>query len=447
MKRFLTIAVLAVIALSALAGDISITVYNNNRALIHEERLIDLQKGEFTFNFTGVPPLIDPTSVLLHAEGIEILEQNYEFDIASPRKIIEKMSGQRIRVIMDDGSLIEGKLFPTEGQGMIVISDDKAVNILNESQIMHYSFPQMPEGFVEEPTLIWHLRSAEAGKKTAEVSYLTGGMSWHAEYIAVVGDKSLGYNGWVSIENRSGQTYDNAGLKLMAGDIHTVDMMKKGRRGITAAAMEFDGAGNRQFEEKSFFEYHLYTLQRKSTVRQNEIKQISLFPEAEVKYKKEFVFEGSRNKKIGVYISFKNSESAGLGMALPGGKVRVYQQDDDGSLEFIGEDMIDHTPKDEKVRLQIGNAFDLVGERMVKDSRQLGRYDREEDVEISLRNHKDTEVTILVKENFYGNWKILNSNIGFKKTGANTVEFNVTVPPHRENEEFLLKFTVRYSRS
>jgi len=446
MKQFLTILILSTIALSALAGDISITVYNNNRALIHEERLIDLQKGEFTFNFTGVPPLIDPTSVLLHADGIEILEQNYEFDIASPRKIIEKMSGQRIRVIMEDGSLIEGKLFPTEGQGMIVISDDKAVNILNESQIMHYSFPQMPKGFVEEPTLIWHLRSANSGKKTAEVSYLTGGMSWHAEYIAVVGDKSLGYNGWVSIENRSGQTYKNAGLKLMAGDIHTVDGMKKGRRRVAAMAVE-DSFGGNQFEEKSFFEYHLYTLQRKSTVKQNEIKQISLFPEAEVKHQKEFVFEGSRNKKIGVFISFKNSESSGLGMALPAGKVRVYQQDDDASLEFIGEDMIDHTPKDEKVRLQIGNAFDLVGERMVKDSRQLGRYDREEDVEISLRNHKDTEVTILVKEKFYGNWKILNSNIGFKKTGANTVEFNVTVPPHRENEEFLLKFTVRYSRS
>ena len=435
------------IALSAIAGEVSITVYNNNRALVHEERQIDLQKGEFTYNFTGVPALIDPTSVLLHAEGIEILEQNYEFDIASPRKIIEKMSGQRIRVIMDDGSLIEGKLFPTEGQGMIVISDDKAVNILNEGQVMHYSFPQMPEGFVEEPTLIWHLLSAKAGKKEAEVTYLTGGMSWHAEYIAVVGDKALGYNGWVSIENRSGQTYNDAGLKLMAGDIHTVDTMKKGRRRITAAAMEFDGGANRQFEEESFFEYHLYTLQRKSTVRQNEIKQISLFPEAEVKYNKEFVFEGSRNKEIGVFISFKNSESSGLGLALPAGKVRVYQQDDDASLEFIGEDMIDHTPRDEKVRLKIGNAFDLVGERIVKDTRQLGRYDREEDVEISLRNHKDSEVTILVKESFYGNWKILNSNIGYKKTGANTLEFNVVVPPHRENEELLLKFTVRYSRS
>ena len=447
MKYFCTILLLSALVFRAAGGDLSITVYNNNRALVHEERVIDLQKGEFTFNFTGVPPLIDPTSVLLHAEGIEILEQNYEFDIASPRKIIEKMSGQRIRVIMDDGSLIEGKLFPTDGQGMIVVTDDRAVNILNESQIMHYSFPQMPEGFVEEPTLIWHLRSANSGKKTAEVSYLTGGMSWHAEYIAVTGDKSLGYNGWVSIENRSGQTYENAGLKLMAGDVHMVDRMTKGRRGVTAAAMELDAYSNKQFEEKSFFEYHLYTLQRKSTVKQNEIKQISLFPEAEVKYKKEFVFEASRNKKIGVFIAFKNSESSGLGMALPGGKVRVYQQDDDGSLEFIGEDMIDHTPKDEKIRLQIGNAFDLIGERIVKDTRKLGRYDREEDIEISLRNHKDSEVTILVKENFYGNWKILNSNIGYKKTGANTVEFNVTVPPHSENQEFVLKFTVRYSRS
>ncbi len=446
MKQIIYLMMVLLLAAAAFAGEISLTVYNNNRALAHEIRGMEVQKGIISYDFTDIPSELDPTSVRFKADGIEILEQNFEYDILSRDKILTKMLNGPIVVKMQDGSLIEGTLkCAFDYGGLTVEGKNGQVTMIATSQLDYYQFPQLPEGFVDKPTLKWLLDSKAAGSKNAEISYLTKGMNWHAEYIAVVKEKKIGFTGWVSIDNKCGKTFENAKLKLMAGEVNVVQE-RQNMRAKSEMVMYATSAGADQFQEKGFFEYHLYTLQRPATVRNNQIKQIALFSEAEVDYTKEFIYQASAGDKVGVYLKFTNSKTAGLGMALPAGKIRVYQADDDGSQEFIGEDLIDHTPKDEKVKLQIGNAFDIAGERNVTDSRQLGKYDREEDIEIKLRNHKTIAVTVTVVENFYGNWDIRNETHTYNKINANTVEFKVDLPAHKEGEETVVKFTVRYSR-
>jgi len=447
MKQILSFITLLSLAAAAGAGDISLTVYNNNLALVHEIRSMEALKGVYSYDFTDIPSELDATSVRFKAEGIGILEQNFEYDILSREKILQKMQGSPIVVRLDDGSLIEGVLSTYDIYGLTVTDKASKVMIINREGYDYYQFPQMPEGFVDKPTLKWLLDSKAAGTRNAEISYLTSGMDWHAEYIAVVKEKEkkIGFTGWVSIDNKCGKTFENAKLKLMAGDVNIVqDRLNRKMKGEAMAYATSARAD--QFQEKGFFEYHLYTLQRPSTLKNNQIKQISLFPEADVNYSKEFIYQASVSDKVGVYLKFINSKTAGLGMALPGGKIRVYQTDDDGTQEFIGEDLIDHTPKDEKVKLQIGSAFDITGERNLTDTRQLGKYDREEDIEIKLRNHKTIPVTVTVVENFYGNWEIKNANYSYKKVNASTVEFKIDLPAHKEGEETVLRFTVRYTR-
>lgn len=446
MKKLLTIILIAIFLIPAFgAREISLTIYNQNLALVHDVRRIDFKKGVFSYSYSDIPSQIDPTSVHFHAGKVEILEQNYEFDLASVRKIMDKFVGETIRVFVEDGSMFEGEL-QTSPDDIILVDKSGAVNVVRRDKIVHSEFPQMPENFVQRPTLIWTLKSEASGKRKAEVSYLTGGMNWHAEYVGVVkGKDKLSLAGWVSVENRSGAAFENAKLKLMAGDVHLVSVPTDGRRRFVQGTMALK-AEAQQFEEKEFFEYHLYTLQRPATVKNNQIKQISFFPETEVKCKRIYLYDQRKsNKNIIVSLEFKNYKSEGLGMALPAGKVRIYQEDEDKSLEFVGEDNIKHTPRDEKVSIQVGKAFDLVGERTVVDSRKIGRRDREDDVEIKLRNHKKEAVTITVRERFYGDWRITNPSHKYDKTDANTIEFKVDVPPHKPEEELIITYTVHYS--
>ena len=265
------------------------------------------------------------------------------------------------------------------------------------------------------------------------MSYLTDGVNWHAEYVAVVDpeDKQLNLSGWVSLENRSGATYKDAKLKLVAGDVHRVEPQPRYRAPMEKRVLMAEAAT--QFEEKPFFEYHLYTLQRKTTVKDNQTKQVSLFPPAGVKAEKVFIFDGQRyEKKVRVHVEFKNSKRGGLGLPLPKGKIRVYKEDTDGALEFVGEDEIDHTPVDERVRVFLGNAFDLVGERVAKSSNRISDRAREEEIEISLRNHKKESVEIVVVERFYGDWKIERSSYPFVKKDATTAEWKVRIPAQGE---------------
>jgi len=426
-------------------AEIGLTVYNNDLALVKDVRQLDFATGIDTLRFTDVAAAIDPTSVSFSVvdapEGVQILEQNFQYDLVGADKILEKYIDQQIQVITKEDKLFEGTLLSVQG-GLTLQEPAGSIRIVARDGVRDMSFPKLPEGLITRPTLVWLLDSEISGKHDGEVRYLTKQINWHAEYVATVSadDKRLNLAGWVSIDNRSGATYEDARLKLIAGDVHLVQEAKR-QRWPEADVMAMRAAAAPSFEEEEFFEYHLYTLTRPATVRDNEIKQLSLFAPVDVTAQKVLTYDGARDgKKVKVNVEFKNSAEAGLGIPLPKGKIRVMKADNDGSLEFVGEDEIDHTPKDEKVRVYLGNAFDIVGERTVKDRRTVTQYISEEDIEISLRNRKEEQVTITVIEHLWGDWQILRPSHQFRQKDANTAEFDIAVPA---GQEVLLTYTAR----
>lgn len=447
MKRWIALAVcLVCIGFPAThsAAEVGLTVYNNDLALVKDVRQLDFTPGVNTLKFTDVAAAIDPTSVSFTvtdaAERVQILEQNFQYDLVGADKILEKYIDRQIQVITKEDKLFEGTLLSVQG-GLTLQEPDGGIRIINQEGVRDMSFPKLPEGLITRPTLVWLLDSEISGTHPGEVRYLTKQINWHAEYVATISadDQALNLAGWVSIDNRSGATYEDAKLKLIAGDVHMVEK-KRMPRTDRLMAMEASRAAP-AFEEKAFFEYHLYTLSRRATVRDNETKQLSLFAPVDVTATKIFTYDGARDdKKIRVNVEFKNSEQAGLGIPLPKGKIRVMKADDAGSLEFVGEDEIDHTPKNEKVRVYLGNAFDIVGERTVKDIRKVTGRITEQDIEVSLRNRKDEPVTITVIEHIWGDWEILRSSHESRKKDAFTAEFDIPVPA---DQEVVLTFTIR----
>ncbi|UCE20574.1 MAG: DUF4139 domain-containing protein [Gemmatimonadota bacterium] len=427
--------------------DIAVTIYNNNLALVRDVRPLSIERGIVEVKFTDVASQIDPTSVhftsLTAPESVTILEQNYEYDLVSPSKILEKYIDKSIRVFTEGDKVFEGILLSSQETHIVLSDPDGGIRTLQGTSVLHIEYPALPEGFITRPTLLWLLQNDRAGRHQTEVSYLTRGVNWHAEYVAVVNqnDTQLDLGGWVSIENTSGATYEDAKLKLIAGDVHRVEERKP--TPLYRAKADLAVSAAPQFEEKAFFEYHMYTLQRRATIKDKQIKQMSLFPNARVEVTKIFTYDGRQDdKKVRVNLEFQNSSEAGLGLPLPKGKVRVYKQDEDESLQFIGEDLIDHTPKDERVRVYLGNAFDVVGERSVQEHERISDRVREEEVEVKLRNHKDDAITIIVVEHLYGDWKILISSHEYRKKDARTIEFDVPVP---KDSESIVTYRVRYT--
>ncbi len=435
------------IAIGTVWGDeVALTVYNQDFALVREVRRIELPRGTETIRFTEVAARIDPTSVhfksLTAPDEVAILEQNYEYDLISSQKLLHKYVDQKIRLLAKEERFYEGTLLNAT-EDVVIQDDSGGIKVVKAREVQILEFPQLPEGLITRPTLVWLVESRQAGMHDAEVSYLTDGVQWHAEYVAAVNedDTKLELGGWVSIDNRSGATYRDARLKLVAGDVHRVKPSPPvvPERLAPEALM---AKGVPQFEEKAFFEYHLYTLRRPATLRDQQIKQLSLFPSTDVGVDKIFTYDGARfGDKIRVNLEFVNSAKNGLGMPLPGGKIRVYKQDEDGSLEFVGEDLIDHTPKDEEVRIFLGNAFDVVGERTQMQVRKITDRSREESYEITLRNHKDDDIEVLVVEHLWGDWKIATTTADYRKKDARTVEFPLSVTADGET---VLKYTVRY---
>jgi hypothetical protein len=433
------------------AKKISLTIYNQDLALVKDMRELSFELGRNEIKFIDVAEKIDPTSVhfqvLNLSDKVYLLEQNYQYDLVSSNKILEKYLDKKIQIITKDGKLYEGSLLSFSSDGFTLMEKEGSIRILNRAEVVDLSFPSLPEGLITRPTLVWLLESKIKGKHEAEVSYLTTGINWHAEYVAVVDkeDKNLELSGWVSIDNRSGATYPEAKLKLIAGEVHRV--VERPVMPLYKAEVEALGMGAPPtFEEKPFFEYHLYTLQFPSTVRDNEVKQISLFPSSWVKVKKTYTYDGAREpKKVKVNLEFTNSPAEGLGIPLPKGKIRVYKEDVDKSLEFVGEDLIEHTPKDEKVRVYVGDAFDIVGERNRTQFKKISDNVTEETYEIKLRNHKEEKVEVTVIEHLYAytNWEILESNFKYEKKDANTIEFKI--PLEKDQEQFV-NYKVRYIR-
>ena len=452
MKKYniLLVVIMLGLPLYGQQRELAITVYNNDLAVVKDIRNIELDLGDSELKYQEVAAAIDPTSVhfksLTAPDKVAIIEQNYEYDLVSSEKLLEKYLDKIITVNIKEEGSFQGQLLSYEGGSLILKAESDSVRMVTMNNLMNIDFPKLPEGLITRPTLVWMINNEKDGVHKTEVSYLTSRMNWHAEYVAVAknNDQILELNAWVSIDNKSGATYPDAKLKLIAGDVHRVVPPRpiRAAKGYVLEAME---AAAPQFEEKAFFEYHLYTLQRPATINNNQIKQISLFPTAETNVKKIYTYESYRSQDdVRVNLEFLNSKGNGLGMPLPAGKVRVYKEDpDDASLEYIGEDMIDHTPKDEKVRLFLGNAFDIKAERAMTNKVSTGKHSHDETWQIKIRNHKDSDVDIVVIEKFYGFWEVKESTHQYKKKDANTIEFYVKVP---KDQEAVLNFTVAIAR-
>ena len=446
-KVVLIVVMFMALAATALADDVAITVYNSNLALVKEGRNLEFQKGVNRMNLTDVAAYIDPTSVHFKLRGsgdkIDLLEQNYQYDLVSADKILQKYLGNNVDIILKKGDLLSGKYLSSSSGYIVLQLPDGGVKMINASEMLSVAAPKLPEGLIVIPTLEWLLSSDVSGKRDVEISYLTSNINWHAEYIALLdeNDKNLRLSGWVSLDNQSGKTYKDAKLKLVAGEINRVQ--PPGRPMYEKALAAEATAAGRGFEEKAFFEYHLYTLGRPTTVANNETKQVSLFDPATSPVTKIYRYQAAEGSKdVNVVVSFKNSQANGLGMPLPSGKIRMTKLDTDGSEEFLGEDMIDHKPKDEEVELKVGNAFDIVGETNTVDTRRVSDRVSESTIEVKLRNHKKEDVTVMVRYNLWGDWQILEKNFEYVKKNANLVEFTV---PVAKDTESTLRFRVRLS--
>ncbi len=407
-----------------------VTVYNQNLALIKEYRTVDLSSGNNIIKYVDVASQIDPTSVIFRdpkSQNTIVVEQNYEYDLVSSDKLLDKYLDKEITVTSDNESFT-GKLLSHSGGIMLQTRD--GVVVLNNVKKIEY--PDVA-GLLTKPTLIWQIYTDTGGSREVQTSYLTGGMSWKANYIATIdqSDSKADIKGWVTIENNAGTAYPDAKLKLVAGDINRVYTPQPYNiEGMPASATAIPTSGAPPgFTQEGLFEYHLYTLQRPATLNNNEIKQISLLSADNVPAKKEYSYDGANDgEKVRVVLNMTNSEENGLGMPLPKGVVRVYKADSDGQLQFLGEDSIDHTPRDEKIRIKVGNAFDIVGKRTVTDRGGIGSYGSWESYSIELRNHKSEDAKIVVIEHPYGIWKITKASEQYTKKDANTIEFEVNVP-------------------
>jgi hypothetical protein len=488
VKRLIASLIVLALAAAAPAQDgtpkekegVAVTVYNGGYGTVRETRNLEIGAGGVAM-FKDVAERIDPTTVhfkSLTDPDAKLLEQNYQFDLVSADKLLKKYIDQPIDVICKDKTY-SGVLLSFDG-GQIVLKESNAVTMVQRADnVRDIRFKDLPGGLLTRPTLVWQVQTARPGRHLSEVTYQTGGVSWHAEYVLVVNpdDTKADLSGWVSFENNSGKTYNDARLKFIAGDV---------RRQV-APAPQAKGAGGvvssfgvlPPMEEKAFFEYHMYSLPRPSTVANNEVKQLEMFePVGGMQIAKKYLYDplpqygwhGGVNdqksygvtspKKVGVYVEFKNSRenNKNLGIPLPAGKVRLFKQDpNDKALEFVGEDSIDHTPKDETLSLQVGSAFDLVGEfRQTDFFVNSGGHIIRETIEVKLRNHKPEEATIRVKMPMYRalNWRILKCTVNGKafeheKLDAFHAAFDVPVPPKQGDkegsDESTLVFEVEYT--
>lgn len=457
----------AVISAQAADDNLAITVYNEGSALVSDRRQFDINAGVSEIAFTDVAARIDPTSVhfqsLTDPEGTVVLEQNYVYDLVNTQALLKKYLDQEIEVITTDGLSYGGTLL-SGSDNIILQDDDGRVQVINREATQQFSFPELPDGLITRPSLVWLLSAEQAGTQDVEITYLTGGMSWQADYVLLLGqdDSSIDLDGWITLSNSSGATYENARLKLVAGDLQRVDETGRAAQDMVFAMEE--SAASAAVEEREFFEYHLYEIPRPVTVRDNESKQIEFVSAAGVPAEKFFVYDGlqcrnnywycyfggyaqtdptygiASNPKVMVMLEF---DTDNVEADLPRGRIRMYQQDIDGAALLIGEQYIDHTPEGETLRLYVGDAFDIVGERIQTEFRNPSTYVIEEDFEITIRNHKDESVEVRIVEHLlrWSEWKVLRSNQGYTRMDSSTIEFLQRIPA---NGERTITYTVRY---
>ncbi|WP_243324478.1 DUF4139 domain-containing protein [Geothrix sp. SG200] len=434
---------------------LAVTIYNDNLALVKDTREVRLPKGESRLAFQEVSAQIRPETALLrnltYPKDFWVAEQNFDFDLLTPQKLLEKYVGEKVTVV---------RSVPNEsGAGAKEVREEATVLATNNGTVLQFAdrietsipgrliFPKVPGNLRARPTLVISLNSGADREQKLELSYLTGGLSWRADYVAnlAADEKTLDLSGWVTLTNQSGAAYPNATLQLVAGDVNRVRERAAVPEYAARAMMAPPPPPAPKMAEESLFEYHLYTLDRPTTLAVNQTKQVALLSASAVPVRKEYLLQGQAyyysgsygdlgdKQKVGVFVEFDNKEASRLGMPLPKGIIRVYKRDGEGRAQFVGEDSIDHTPKNEVVRLKLGEAFDITARRKQTDYKSLGKQGKygfvhESAFEIELKNAKKEPVTVTVLEPMPGDWEVLQSSHPCTKAAAGTGKFQVAVP-------------------
>lgn len=430
--------------------NVAVTIYNNNLALVKDQRKVKLNNGLNTLALRDISALIRPETALLrsisHAASLSTLEQNFDFDLLTPQKLLEKYVGKNVTIV---------KTNPATGtesseQAQVLSANNGVVmkigNRIETGMPGRIVYDAVPENLRDRPTLVTKLNNKTASEHLLELSYLTTGLGWKADYVAELNAKedSIDLSGWVTLTNTSGATYNNAKLQLVAGDVNRIQenyprpmAMRK------SVGMAADSAS--EMSEESLLEYHLYTLERATTIAENQTKQVALLSASNVPARKELLLRGAdyyysssygdlgQKMKVGVFVEFDNKEAAKLGIPLPKGIMRVYKKDSQGNAQFVGEDRIEHTPKNETIRLKLGDAFDVTADKKQTDFKTLPRPSKgnsmfESSYELALKNAKNERVIVTILEPIPGEWKILKESHPSHKASSNTARWQIEIP-------------------
>jgi len=433
--------------------DVHVTAYNQDLGLVRDVRTLRLPTGELELEFQEVAERIQAQTVSLRSlsedGSVTIYEQNYEFDLISPEKLMEKYIGQQVRLVNFSTEIgfeeVTATLLSTQGGAVYQVGDEIYIGHPG-----HVVLPRIPENLIARPTLIWSLGNA-VEEQEIEVSYLTGGMSWQADYVITIpqDESAFDLKGWITLNNQSGATYNNARLKLIAGELHRahepkMDMMRMERAMAVAAPAPMP-------EQEAIGDYHMYTMPRRTTLRQNQSKQLALLDTTGIEYTKKYEFRGQhfwfyqptatlRDQHVEVSMEFMNTEDNALGMPLPAGVMRIYQEDSEQALQFAGEDRIQHTPRNERVTLKVGKAFDVLADRVQTNFARIADNVYESSYEITVRNRKTVDVTVDIIEPMPGDWTITQQSMEHQKKDARTAVFELNVPA---DSEATVTYTVR----
>jgi len=446
--------------------EVAVTIYNENLALVKDWRTIVLPAGESVLAFREVSGMIRPETALLQSSsgqnGLVVIEQNFDFDLLTPEKLLEKYVGRTIGVVKTHPTTgeetVEDAIVLGSNNGIVLRVGDRIETGLSGGRLI---FPDVPQNLRDKPTLVMQLASKKEAAQDIELSYLTGGLSWKADYVAELNNDESRLNllGWVTLTNTSGTSYKNAKLQLVAGDVHQVQPVFEKRFREQAVDVAYEASTPRMTQE-SLLDYHLYSLDRPTNIMENQTKQVSLLQADKISSSKEYLLKGQdyyyRNIsgdlgskiKVAIYLSFENTKPENLGLPLPKGIVRVYKKDSSGAVQFVGEDRIDHTSENETVRLMLGYAFDITADRKQTDFKKLagfGEYNYvfESSYRLELKNGKDEEALVRVVEPMPGDWQIISENHTHKKISSSEAEWHITVPA-KGSSELLYKVKVRF---
>lgn len=442
MKKYLLLLTsLITLTISTYSQKTSITIYNNDFGVVNETRKLQLQKGLNTIKITDIPSQIIPTSVNIILNG-SVLEQNYQYDLVSMNSLLNRFIDKEITIVSEKNSFT-GKLLSSNGNEIVLQTSDKILTLPNINDY-RIELQNLKDELITKPTLVWQVMSNTSSNQDVNLSYMTNSMNWHAEYVGVLDkdEKSMSFNSWVSIQNNSGGSYRNATLKLVAGDVKFVQEEIRGYADANMYRAEVKVA-EPEFKQEEFFEYHIYELNNPTTIANNEIKQISLFNLPSVKVEKKYIYSNSypynTDGKVAVFIEFMNTKDNNLGLPIPKGKVKIFKQRGEAN-EFVGEQLIDHTTTGEKIRINTGNAFDIVVENKTMQSERISDRVSENTYSIKIKNRKKEDIVIEVIRSLWGDWQILQNNYDFQRENNSQVVFKIPVKSLSESE---LIFKVR----